>query len=282
MIDFHCHIGRLYRESYPQVPAFTAEQCLDRMNREGIEVSVLLPLESPEGGWGWLLTEDCIAARDQYPERFVAFMCIDPRYPKVEQLFDVFVKQYDCKGFGEHIPGLPFDHELNKVIYRKCAEYNLPMVMDICGCGLTDEPGLPRLEACLKEFPDCVFVGHGPGYWTNISGDVTADTMYGYTKGKITPHGAVDRFLQEYDNMYADISAGSGWNALTRDRDYTPGFVERNWRKLLMGTDVCKHGVDYPQVRWVNSIGVAEWRDAIARGNAQRLLRWSGLEPCCL
>jgi len=282
MIDFHCHIGRLYRESYPQVPAFTAEQCLDRMNREGIDISVLLPLESPEGGWGWLLTEDCIAARDKFPERFVAFMCIDPRYPKVEQLFDVFVKQYDCKGFGEHIPGLPFDHELNKVIYRKCAEYNLPMVMDICGCGLTDEPGLPRLEACLQEFPDCLFVGHGPGYWTNISGDVTPDTMYGYTKGRITPDGAVDRFLQEYDNMYADLSAGSGWNALTRDPDFTPGFVARNWRKLLMGTDVCKHGVDYPQVRWVNAIENAEWREAIEQGNALRLLKLPGydrLEP---
>ena len=120
MIDFHCHIGRLYRESYPQIPPFSAEQCVDRMNREGIELSVLLPLESPEGGWGWLLTEECIAARDKYPERFVTFMCIDPRYPKVEQLFETFLRQYGCKGFGEHIPGLPFDHELNKVIYRKC------------------------------------------------------------------------------------------------------------------------------------------------------------------
>ncbi|MEN6302899.1 MAG: amidohydrolase family protein [Armatimonadia bacterium] len=280
MIDFHCHIGRLYREDYPRVPYFTAEQCVDRMNREGIEISVLLPLESPEGGWGYLLTDECIAARDKYPERFVAFMCIDPRYPKVERLFDVFVKQYDCKGFGEHIPGLPFDHELNKVIYRKCAEYNMAMVMDICGGGLTDEPGLPRLEACLKEFPDCMFVGHGPGFWTNISGDVHEGSMYTYAKGRIAANGAVDRMLGEYDNLYADLSAGSGWNALTRDPEYTPGFVERHWGKLLMGTDVCKHGVEYPQVGWVNGIENAEWREAIARGNAVRLLKLEGYDKC--
>lgn len=278
MIDFHCHIGRLYRESYPRVPAFTAEQCVDRMNREGIDVSVLLPLESPEGGWGWLLTEQCIEARDRYPERFVAFMCIDPRYPSIEKLFDVFVNQYDCKGFGEHIPGLPFDHELNKVVYRKCDEYNLPMVMDICHGGLTDEVGLTGLERCLKEFPNCMFVGHGPMFWANLSGDY--DNAGTYPKGKIAPGGAVDRLLQEYDNMYADISAGSGWNALTRDPEYTPGFVERNWGKLLMGTDVCKHGVDYPQVRWVRGIENAQWREAIAEGNARRLLRLPGLDLC--
>lgn len=278
MIDFHCHIGRLYRESYPRVPYFTADQCLDKMNREGIDISVLLPLESPEGGWGWLLTEECIEARDKYPDRFVAFMCIDPRYPSIEKLFDVFVKQYDCKGFGEHIPGLPFDHELNKVVYRKCDEYNLPMVMDICHGGLTDEVGLTGLEACLKAFPNCMFVGHGPMFWANLSGDY--DNAGTYPKGKIAADGAVDRLLQEYDNMYADISAGSGWNALTRDPDYTPGFVERNWQKLLMGTDVTKHGVDYPQVRWVRQIENAEWREAIAEGNARRLLRLPGLDMC--
>lgn len=276
MIDFHCHIGRLYRESYPQVPYFTAEQCLDRMNREGIDISVLLPLESPEGGWGWLLTEECIEARDKYPDRYVAFMCIDARYPKVERLFDVFVKDYDCKGFGEHITGLPFDHELNKVIYKKCDEYNLPMVMDLCSI-LTDEPGLPRVEACLREFPNCIFVGHGPGFWANISGDY-AEGMESYPKGKVAPHGAVDRLLQEYDNMYADLSAGSGWNALTRDPDFTPGFIARNWQKLLMGTDVTKHNVDYPQVRFVREIANLEWREAIAQGNARRLLRLPDLD----
>ena len=278
MIDFHCHIGRLYRESYPRVPYFTAEQCVDRMNREGIDISVLLPLESPEGSWGWLLTDECIAARDKYPERFVTFMCIDARYPSLEKLFDVFVSQYDCKGFGEHITGLPFDHELNKVIYRKCDEYNLPMVMDLCTI-LTDDPGLPRLESCLKEFPNCLFVGHGPDFWANISGDF-AKGMPTYPKGKIAAGGAVDRLLQEYGNLYADLSAGSGWNALTRDPDYTAGFVERHWTKLMLGTDVCKHGVDYPQVRWVRGLENAQWREAIADGNARRLLKLPGLDLC--
>ncbi|MBU0609454.1 MAG: hypothetical protein KKI08_16325, partial [Armatimonadetes bacterium] len=58
------------------------------------------------------------------------------------------------------------------------------------------------------------------------------------------------------------------------------GFVARNWGKLLMGTDVCKHGVDYPQVRWVNAIENPEWREAIARGNALKLLKLPGMDLC--
>lgn len=83
----------------------------------------------------------------------------------------------------------------------------------------------------------------------------------------------MERLLEKYDNLYADISAGSGWNALTRDPDFTPGFVERHWRKLLFGTDVTRYGVDYPQVRWLQELDNAEWREAIGRTNAAKLLR---------
>ena len=51
MIDFHAHFGTLCREHYPQHPALSVHQLIDRMNREGIDISVLLPLESPEGSW---------------------------------------------------------------------------------------------------------------------------------------------------------------------------------------------------------------------------------------
>ena len=60
------------------------------------------------------------------------------------------------------------------------------------------------------------------------------------------PGGAVDRLLQEYPNVYADLSAGSAYNALTRDPDFTPGFLERNWQKLCFGTDVLRAGPGTP------------------------------------
>ena len=37
--------------------------------------------------------------------------------------------------------------------------------------------------------------------------------------------------------MCADMSAGSGLNALTRDEDHTRGFLDRHQNKILYGSD---------------------------------------------
>ncbi len=273
MIDFHAHMGRLYREDYPNKHYLTAAQLVDRMNRDGVDISVVLPLESPEGHWGWLLTEEVVAARDEFPDRLIAFMCLDPRYPSLERLFDVCIEQHGCKGFGEHVPGLPFDDPLNKRIYAKCDEYNVPIDIEIGGV-CTDEPGLPRLEACLKEFPSCIFVGHGPGFWANISGD--CESSSGYPPGLVAPGGAIDRLMAQYENLYADISAGSGWNAISRDPQFYEGFIERNWQRLMYGSDIMYAGHQIPQVQWMKQKKGEldpEVYFAIAEGNARRILK---------
>jgi hypothetical protein len=271
MIDFHVHLGNMYREEYPQRSPLSVHQLIDRMNREGIEISVLLPLESPEGSWGYFLAEEAVAARDMYPERLIAFTCVDPRYPRAAEHIDYFVERHGCKGFGEHVNGLAFDDERNKVIYAKCDEHGLPLVFEINPDLCFDEVGLPRLEACLREFRNVKFVGHGPSFWAAISGD--DDGRGGYPKRPVAPGGAVDRLLGGYENLYADLSAGSGYNAMTRDREFTSGFIARHWRKLLWGTDYLGPGQPMPQVEWLRGLDVApEVREAIAAGNARRLL----------
>lgn len=271
MIDFHVHLGNLYREGYPDKPPLSAQQLIDRMDREGIEWSVLLPLESPEGGWGYWLTEDAIAARDLYPERLIAFCCVDPRYPRAADLIDLFVTRYGCKGFGEHVCGLAFDDARNKAVYAKCDEHGLPLVFEIAQEYCHDEAGLPRLEACLREFPNVTWCGHGPGFWSAISGD--DDRTCGYPSGPVSPGGAVDRLLAEHDNLYADLSAYSGYNALTRDPDFTAGFVDRHWQKMLFGTDYMGVNQPLPQIDWLAELEVSDHvRQAIAADNARRVL----------
>jgi predicted TIM-barrel fold metal-dependent hydrolase len=79
--------------------------------------------------------------------------------------------------------------------------------------------------------------------------------------------------LAEHPNLYADISAHSGYNALTRDPGFTRGVVERHWRKLLFGTDYFISGQEVPQVEWLRSYPMPEeWRDAIGGRNARHLL----------
>jgi predicted TIM-barrel fold metal-dependent hydrolase len=58
-----------------------------------------------------------------------------------------------------------------------------------------------------------------------------------YPKGPVTPGGLTDRYLSDYPNLYGDLSAGSGLNALTRDEDFTRDFLARHQDRLLFGSD---------------------------------------------
>jgi predicted TIM-barrel fold metal-dependent hydrolase len=270
MIDFHVHMGRIYRHGYPAGIGLTVHQLIDWMDRNGVDIGVLLPLESPEGAPGYFTTEEAVEARDTYPQRLIAFMCVDPRMACVEQLMDSWMRRFGVSGFGEHINELPFDDRRNKVIYRKCDEYGLPLVFDMNASFLTDEVGLPRFESCLREFPNIKWVGHGPAFWSAISAD---DPRGGYPPEPIVPGGALDRLFAEYENLYADLSAGSGYNAMTRDPDFTLGFLQRHWQRLMFGTDVVFHTHHIPQFEWFGTLDIpADMRTAIAEGNARRVL----------
>jgi predicted TIM-barrel fold metal-dependent hydrolase len=272
VIDFHAHMGNLCRERYPHPPPLSAHQLVDRMAREGIEVAVLLPLESPEGSWGYLLTEQVVEARNTYPERFVAFCCVDPRYPLAESFIDYFVRVHGCQGFGEHVNGLVFDDPLNLALYARCDEHGLPLVFEISKTQYChDDVGLPRLERCLQTYRNVKWCGHGPGFWAAISGD--DDGQPGYPDGPVTPGGAIDRLMARYDNLYLDLSARSGYNALTRDPGFTEGFVARHWQRMLLGTDIVKAGDALPILDWLRTLDAPEEvRRAIGGGNARRLL----------
>jgi predicted TIM-barrel fold metal-dependent hydrolase len=58
-----------------------------------------------------------------------------------------------------------------------------------------------------------------------------------YPKTKVTAGGWSDRWLSDYANMFGDLSAGSGLNALARDEDHAREFLKRHQDKLLYGSD---------------------------------------------
>jgi len=282
MIDFHTHLGDVYFPSL-NISPLGVDQLIDTMNRLGISKSVLLPLDSPEASATYFTTFEALEAFRKYPERLIPFCSVDPRRDNVPAQIDAFIKM-GCKGFGEHKVGLAIDDERSKKIYRICGENNFVVLMHLDPGLNIDEPGLPRLESLLKEMPQTVFIMHGPGWWTEISaGNLERG---GYPKGKINPGGSVDRLLQEYPNLYADLSAGSAYNALTRDPDYTPGFIERTWSKLLFATDYLHANQELEIVEYVKNLGIDKSKvKAIARDNAAKLLgitESSFRSPCCL
>ncbi|MGA2192857.1 MAG: amidohydrolase family protein [Nitrospirota bacterium] len=92
------------------------------------------------------------------------------------------------------------------------------------------------LEGRLREYPDIKFIGHGPMFWNGISASADIDSAK-VPKGPVTGEGITCRLLSQYGNLYADISAHSGYNALARDRGFARRFLSKYNRKILYGTD---------------------------------------------
>jgi predicted TIM-barrel fold metal-dependent hydrolase len=96
--------------------------------------------------------------------------------------------------------------------------------------------GFDRFHRMLEKYPKVNFLGHAQTWWANIDSR-HADQKVLYPKGPVTPGGLTDRYLRDYPNMYGDLSAGSGLNALTRDEAFTRDFLTRHQDKLLYGSD---------------------------------------------
>lgn len=142
--------------------------------------------------------------------------------------------------------------------------------------GVVDDAGLPRLDTCLRECVNTVFIGHGPAFWSEISLGVNEATRGGYPKGEVIP-GRLQQLLKEHPNLYGDLSADSGFNAITRDPYYGYKFLEEFQYKLLFGTDICNVGQTVPIVDYFRQ-GLTEGRisqvtyDKITERNVTRIL----------
>ena len=97
--------------------------------------------------------------------------------------------------------------------------------------------GFDRFHRMLEKYPKVVFLGHAQTWWANIDKNYRDDAAQLYPKGPVTKGGLTDRYLSDYANMYGDLSAGSGLNALTRDEDFTRDFLTRHQDKLVFGSD---------------------------------------------
>ncbi|MCX5642224.1 MAG: amidohydrolase family protein [Candidatus Omnitrophica bacterium] len=243
LIDVHGHIGRVAmdRREYVDVTNLIA-----KMDAWGIDRTCLLPLsEHPEGAYLECNTEDIITACARYPERLIPFCLIDPRYGNHPEMdFSHLLEEYKargCKGLGEFLPKLDFDDPRCLNLYRQAGSFGLPVLFDMMdgphSYGLCDDYGLPKLAHALQVCPGTIFIGHGPTFWAEISAEVPARS--GYPTGPVKPGGAVPRLMRQYSNLWADTSAGSGHNALTRDPAFGIEFLDEFQDKMMFGTDSC-------------------------------------------
>ena len=131
--------------------------------------------------------------------------------------------------------GVECDSPEMQRIYEVARAYHVPVLMH-WQVGMYNY-GFERFYKMLEKFPGVNFIGHAQTWWANVDKNYKDDPKNLYPKGPITPGGLTERYLSDYPNMFADLSAGSGLNALTRDESFTPGFLERHQDKLLYGSD---------------------------------------------
>ena len=139
---------------------------------------------------------------------------------------------------GEQKFGVECDSAEMQRIYALAREYDVPVLMH--WQFKMYNHGFERFHTMLAKFPQVKFLGHAQTWWANIDRNHTDQSVL-YPKGPVTRGGLTDRYLSDYPNMYGDLSAGSGLNALTRDEGFTRDFLVRHQKKLLFGSDCNDH-----------------------------------------
>lgn len=289
-IDVHVHTT-LYAET--DLPRFggdhfaSPEEIRVKYDAWGIEKGVILPEVANECSFSAQSNEDAYFTAKKYPDLFYWFCNFTPRMGNNDAKtdFSYFIEHYKkmgALGVGELTFNMYFDDPMTENLLYHCGECDMPVIIHIApamfGCyGLVDDPGLPRMEKMLKKYPKLRIIGHSQPFWAEISSDVTPENRNSYPGGKVT-EGRLTRLLREYENLYCDMSAGSGFNAMARDPDHAYRFMEEFQDRMMFGTDICSPKNEMMLSRWldgaVNSGCISEkaYRK-ICRENAVRILK---------
>lgn len=289
-IDIHAHFRVIPGFPRSGKPAYaTPEQLIARYDKVGIEKAVILPGVNPECSNVPQSNEEVLKVAEE-TGRFIPFCNIDPRAISnsfQSPLGDIlkYYRDKGCKGIGEVCANLHFLDPMVQNLFKGASEAGFPLTFHIApqiggNYGIYDQSGLPQLEESLKRFPKLKFFGHSQAFWAEMAVLKTSTDRYGYPNYSIEEEGVVPKLLRKYENLYGDLSAGSGCNALTRDEEYAIKFMTEFQDRLLFGTDICAPDTPTPLVDFLlkmrNEQKISEEIfEKIARKNAIRLLKLS-------
>ena len=249
-----CHVHAVEEPPCPRdydglQPVSTPEQLLELYDQNGIEQAVLLPFASPESASFVQSNEEILRMARRHPGRFIPFCNIDPRamlnHPGANLEYVLkYYRDKGCKGIGEMTVNLPIDDPRVENLFAAAEAAGLAVTFHLATrigriYGLEVDKGLGKLEKALQKFPDLKFFAHSQTFWAEMDANVSDAERGGYPKGPITEEGAVPKLMRKYPNLYGDMSAGSGCNALARDEEYAVKFLNEFQDRLMFGTDIC-------------------------------------------
>ena len=236
IIDIHQHTNYHGR---------TDQQMLAHQRAMGITTTILLPagreVERPSthNGKSNGLAAKCggnetaVAFSNEHPKEFIFGANEVADLPEARAEIEKYLKLGGVI-IGEQKFGVECDSQYIEMLAGLAQEHGVPILQHFQHG--TYNLGYERFHKVLEKFPKVNFIGHAQTVWANIDKD-HSDQKNLYPKTKVTAGGLTDVYLKTYPNFFADMSAGSGLNALIRDEEHTRGFLERHQDKILYGSD---------------------------------------------
>ena len=287
--DIHAHC---VRDPECPVPGWrripTPDQLLAIYDRLGIARGAILPLGEAESV-NLQSNEEVLHIAAQHPDRFVPFCSVDARnYMSARGMAPLgeVLKYYasrGARGLGVVCSKLRLNDPLMVNLLAGAESAGLPVTLAFAPAenrlhGVLDRIGLPGLEETLVRFPRLKVIGHSPAFWCEIEPFRGEDPRFANVAGPVRPGGRIPELLRRYANLYCDLSAGCGANAIMRDRDFGIRFLNEFQDRLFFGLDASAPPDEPPPLaaylRELKSAGAipASAFEKIACGNARRIL----------
>jgi len=229
IIDVHQHLGYSGRSD---AVLFAHQRML------GVTTSILLPSgvrggNHPGGSGENEPVRQVALAR---PGEYLFFSNEVTDHPDATKVIEKHLK-LGAIGIGEQKFHVDCDSPQIMRIADLARDYQVPIIMHFEHDRFNRH--IERFYRVLEKYPTVNFVGHAVAWWGNL--DKNHDQKQSYPVGPVTPGGITDRYLTDYPNCYADISARSGYGAIIRDEVFYRDFLSRQQNKLLYGSD-CSEG----------------------------------------
>ena len=203
----------------------SAENMIPHLEKLGIKKGVLMSggeKQSPIGS-----NDENKRICEKYPEHF-SWMCnldyvdADTVYARLAKY-----KSEGAIGVGELMINKRIDDLFLDKIFESCEKLDMPVLFHMSpeegfSYGVVDESGLPLLEELLKKYPKLKVIGHSQSFWIEMSGDAPKDRegRNSWGDGKVTSGGRIPQLFAKYPNLYGDLSANSGGQAIMRDTEF--------------------------------------------------------------
>lgn len=253
-IDIHLHLALEKRMMDNSTEIAGCDEMIQHLHSLGIGHGIVLSMGEGNGG-----NDEAKAISEKHPDTYYWMCNVD--FAEEESIYERLkkYKNQGAIGIGELMINKYINHPFIQRVFEAAEKLNMPVLFHMSpeenyNYGIVDEAGLPFLEEALKKFPNLKIIGHSQPFWHEITGDADPSTEMrnSWGQGNIVEGGRVPYLLKKYPNLYADLSANSGGQAVMRDEDFGISFLEQYQDQLMFGTDMVNTEMEFPLGKWLD------------------------------